>query len=246
MAVQVLPVSAPRRRRGGPRHLPLSARPMPHRVLHLWHLRFFFGVSNRALSIPFLVHELSAASRALAYPSMAEFYPQCVPVDHRDVRLIALPMFCFSDRLHSQIRLGDVEDRFPRIEALVEEDIEVLRDAQLPKHLLQFRRHAECGLPSRHRSSGTRSKPRGAGTVCPRNESRSNKSLGPDVRRADTALGREVWDRESCLTALGLDDPDSTASQWVLPGRVQGGRVSFCSYALLCEAAKHAVRSSQE
>lgn len=41
-----------------------------------------------------------------------------------------------SRRLHSQIRLSDIEDRFPRIKALVEEDIEVLRDAQLPKHLL--------------------------------------------------------------------------------------------------------------
>lgn len=55
-AVQVLQVSVLQCRRGNPRHSPSSVRPVPRRVLHLWHWRSFFAVSTALLSIPLLVH----------------------------------------------------------------------------------------------------------------------------------------------------------------------------------------------
>lgn len=50
----------------------------------------------------------------------------------------------------------------------------------------------------------------------------------------------------SCLCASGLDVPYNMVSRWLVPSWVRNGRVSFCSCALLCEAARHAARSSQE
>lgn len=64
--------------------------------------------------------------------------------------------------------------------------------------------------------------------------------------RGQTMLENKASRRGSCLNASTLDVPDDVVTQWVVPRWMHGGRVSFCSCALLCEAAVHAIRSSQE
>lgn len=77
-------------------------------------------------------------------------------------------------------------------------------------------------------------------------EAKEKKLPSREVLRASRMLGNIVRVGGSCLCSSGLDVPYSLVSRWLVPSWVCNGRVSFCSCALLCEAAGHAARSSQE
>lgn len=78
---------------------------------------------------------------------MPEFYAKRVSAHNPNVN-IAMSTAMYADRInHSQIRLGNVQDSLPRVESIVDESVEVLRDPQLPKYVTQSWRHADGWSP---------------------------------------------------------------------------------------------------
>jgi hypothetical protein len=63
----------------------------------------------------------------VTYPTVAEFYTECVPL----IMLANLARILW--QFNSQIRLCDIQYCIPRVEALVHECADVLRDTQLAK-----------------------------------------------------------------------------------------------------------------